>query len=162
MCAWPARAPLFGQLAVKGLIAWPSAIGSAASGGSLRSFLLSDDPELAAFAREHIRSVWAVELLLLLRRDAERSWAPEDLVRELRASNNLVRDNLLAFQRSGLAIEDEAARWRYAPAGAVLDHLATRLEAAYRERPVSIINLIASPPDPIQGLADAFKWRGEK
>lgn len=123
---------------------------------------MSDDPELAAFAREHIKSVWAVELLLLLRRDAERCWAPEDLVRELRASSNLVRDNLAAFQRSGLAVEDEGGCWRYAPAGALLADLAGRLEAAYRERPVSIINLIAAPPDPIQGLADAFKWRGDK
>jgi len=123
---------------------------------------VSDDPGLAAFAREHIKSVWAVELLLLLRRDAARCWAPEDLVRELRASSNLVRDNLAAFQRSGLAVEDDTGCWRYAPAGAVLDDLAARLEAAYRERPVSIINLIATPPDPIQGLADAFKWRGDK
>ena len=83
-------------------------------------------------------------------------------MRELRASANLVRDNLASFQKSGLAVEDEAACWRYAPAGPVLDNLAVRLEAAYRERPVSIINLIAAPPDPIQGLADAFKWRGDR
>lgn len=131
-------------------------------GGPFRSVSLSDDPELAAFAREHMRSVWAVELLLLLRRDAERRWAPDELVRELRASTNLVRDNLAAFQTSGLAVEDDAGCWRYAPAVPVLGHLADRLEAAYRERPVAIINLIAAPPDPIQGLADAFKWRGDK
>lgn len=123
---------------------------------------MSDDREFAAFAREHIGSVWAVELLLLLRRDAERCWAPDELVRELRASTNLVRDNLAAFQTSGLAVEDDGGCWRYAPAGAVLDDMAARLEAAYRERPVSIINLIVAPPDPIQGLADAFKWRGDK
>ena len=40
--------------------------------------------------------------------------------------------------------------------------LETKLEAAYRQRPVSVINLIAAPPDPVQGLADAFKFRGEK
>jgi len=131
-------------------------------GGSFRSQVLSADPELAAFAREHIRSVWAVELLLLLRRDAGRCWAPDELVRELRASTNLVRDNLASFQTSGLAVEDDEGCWRYAPAAPVLDALATRLEAAYRERPVAIINLIAAPPDPIQGLADAFKWRGDK
>lgn len=123
---------------------------------------MSDDPELVAFAREHIKSVWAVELLLLLRRDAARCWAPDDLVRELRASANLVRDNLSAFQTSGLAVQDDAGCWRYAPALPVLDDLAGRLEAAYRQRPVAIINLIAAPPDPIQGLADAFKWRGDK
>lgn len=123
---------------------------------------MSDDPEFAGFVREHMRSVWAVELLLLLRRDPERCWPPEALVAELRASTNLVRDNLTAFERSGLAVRDDTGCWRYAPAGPVLHDLATRLEAAYRERPVAIINLIAAPPDPIQGLADAFKWRGDK
>jgi len=131
-------------------------------GGVAPERLVADDPELAAFAREHIRSVWAVELLLLLRRDAERCWAPDELVRELRASTTLVRDNLAKFQTSGLAMEDDAGCWRYAPANPAINDLAGRLEAAYRERPVAIINLISAPPDPIQGLADAFKWRGDK
>jgi len=122
---------------------------------------LPDSAELASFVREHLRSVWAVELLLVLRRDQDRAWPPEALVAELRASTNLVQDNLAAFERSGLAVRDEDARWRYAPASPVLDALAGRLEAAYRERPVAIINLIARP-DPVQGLADAFKWRGDK
>lgn len=123
---------------------------------------MSEDAELAAFVREHMRSVWAVELLLLLRRDPERCWPPGDLVAELRASTNLVKDNLDAFERGGLAVCDDSGCWRYAPAAAALDDLAGRLEQAYRERPVAIINLIARPPDPIQGLADAFKWRGDK
>lgn len=122
---------------------------------------LSDQAELASFVREHMRSVWAVELLLLLRRDPERCWRADALVAELRASANLVQDNLAAFERSGLAICNDAGEWCYAPANPVLDDLASRLEAAYRERPVSVINLIARP-DPIQGLADAFKWRGDK
>ena len=123
---------------------------------------MSEDADLAAFVREHMRSVWAVELLLLLRRDPERCWPPGDLVAELRASTNLVNDNLEAFERGGLAVCDDAGFWRYAPAAAALDYLAARLEQAYRERPVAIINLISRPPDPIQGLADAFKWRGDK
>lgn len=122
---------------------------------------MSEDADLAAFVREHMRSVWAVELLMLLRRDPDRSWPPDALVAELRASMTLVNDNLASFERSGLAVRDDDGRWRYAPAAAVLDQLARRLEEAYRERPVAIINLIARP-DPIQGLADAFKWRGDK
>jgi hypothetical protein len=123
---------------------------------------LSERPDLAQFVREHMRSVWAVELLLLLRRDRDRCWTAGDLVGELRASTNLVRDNLASFQTGGLAVEDDAGCWRYAPASPLLDDLAGQLERAYRERPVAIINLIATPPDPIQGLADAFKWRGDK
>jgi hypothetical protein len=123
---------------------------------------LSEQPELAAFVREHVRSVWAVELLLLLKRDRDRAWAAADLVRELRASTLLVNDNLQRFERGGLVMREEGDAWRYAPAIPMLAQLADQLEAAYRERPVTIINLIARPPDPVQGLADAFKFRGDK
>lgn len=123
---------------------------------------MSEQPELAAFVREHIRSVWAVELLLLLKRDPDRTWAAADLVRELRASTPLVNDNLQRFERGGLVMRNDGEVWRYAPAIPVLASLADELEAAYRERPVTIINLIARPPDPVQGLADAFKFRGDK
>jgi hypothetical protein len=122
---------------------------------------LPDSAELASFVREQLRSVWAVELLLMLRREPSRAWTAPQLVAELRASANLVEDNLAAFERSGLAVNDGAGSWRYSPANPVLDQLAARLDAAYRERPVAIINLIARP-DPVQGLADAFKWRGDK
>lgn len=123
---------------------------------------MSEQPELAAFVREHVRSVWAVELLLLLKRDPDRVWAAADLVRELRASTPLVNDNLQRFERGGLVVREEGDAWRYAPAILMLAQLADQLEAAYRERPVTIINLIARPPDPVQGLADAFKFRGDK
>ena len=122
---------------------------------------MPDSPDLAAFVRQHMRSVWAVELLLILRRDRDRGWPPDELVAELRASTNLVDDVLAIFETGGLAVRDDAGLWRYRPAVPVLDELAGRLEQAYRERPVRIINLIAQPSDPIQGLADAFKWRGE-
>jgi hypothetical protein len=122
---------------------------------------LASDQELQGFVREHVRSVWALELLLLLKRDPERCWPAMDLVRELRASQSLVSDNLARFERKGIVIHDDKDCYRYAPASPVLDVLCGQLEQAYRERPVSIINLIATPPDPLQGLADAFKFRGD-
>lgn len=117
------------------------------------------DHDLAGFVREHVRSVWAVELLLLLKRDPEHCWPPADLVRELRASTGLVHDNLQRFERSGLAVRDDRGCFRYAPAAPVLAELCDRLEAAYRERPVAVVNLIAAPRDPLQSLADAFKFK---
>ncbi|HSV01605.1 MAG TPA: hypothetical protein VLI41_00240 [Phenylobacterium sp.] len=119
------------------------------------------DQDLAAFVREHIRSVWALELLLLLKRDPERCWEPAELVRELRASTRVVNDNLLRFERGGLTVRDEQGCHRYAPAAAVLNELCDRLQAAYKQRPVAIVNLIAAPRDPLQSLADAFKFRGD-
>ncbi|WP_395670893.1 hypothetical protein [Phenylobacterium sp.] len=122
---------------------------------------MASDHELHGFVREHVRSVWALELLLLLKRDPERCWPPADLVRELRASQSLVSDNLDRFQRSGIVVHDDQDCFRYAPVSPVLDDLCGRLEQAYRQRPVAIINMIAAPPDPLQGLADAFKFRGD-
>lgn len=122
---------------------------------------MAADPELTDFVREHFRSVWAVELLLVMKRDGERCWPPPDLVRELRASAGLVNDNLQRFHRTGLVVSDEAGCWCYRPASPVLGELCDRLEGAYRERPVTIVNIIAQPRNPLQSLADAFKFRRE-
>ena len=105
--------------------------------------------------------MWAVELLLLLRRAPPRCWSTPALVAELRASTSLVTDNLKRLEASGLLVREGEDSVRYAPASPVLDDLAAALEQAYRQRPVTIINLIARP-NPIQGLADAFKFRGDK
>jgi hypothetical protein len=120
---------------------------------------LAIDSQLTSFIREHVRSVWALELLLLLRREPERRWTAAELVRELRASTSLVADILRKFEASGL-VAPQHDTFRYAPASPLLEALCVRLEAAYRKRPVAVINLIAKPTDPLQSLADAFKFRG--
>jgi DNA-binding HxlR family transcriptional regulator len=122
---------------------------------------LTADQDFFAFVRQHVRSVWALELLLLLRRDPQRSWRAPDLVRELRASQNLVSDNLEHFERTGLVVRDADASARYAPASSVLDEMCAQLETAYRERPVTMVNMIARPDPTLQSLADAFRIRGK-
>ena len=122
--------------------------------------LVLDDTELVAFVREHVRSVWALELLVTLRREPARHWTPSALVSELRASHGLVADNLAGLQRAGVALRDDFGSYHFAPANAVVAELCARLEAAYRERPVAVINTIARPRDPLQSLADAFRFRG--
>jgi hypothetical protein len=121
---------------------------------------VSDHPELATFLREQVRSVWGLELILLLRRTHERCWAVAELVGELRASQTLVADNLASFERNGLVIREADDCYRFAVASPALDQLVDQMARAYQERPVSVINMIAKPPDPLQSLADAFKLRG--
>jgi hypothetical protein len=121
---------------------------------------LPDHPELAVFLREQIRSVWGLELILLLRRTADRCWAVAELVGELRASQSLVADNLANFERNGLVIHEADDRYRFAVASPAMDQLVEQMARAYQERPVSVINMIARPPDPLQSLANAFKLRG--
>ena len=49
----------------------------------------------------------------------------------------------------------------YAPASVGLDVLAGRLIAAYRERPVAVVNaIVSSRPDSLKNFADAFKFKG--
>lgn len=120
----------------------------------------SVDQDLFGFIREQLRSVWALELLLLMRRKADRHWSAQELVDELRASASLVNDNLATFQRAGLVVSDEAGRFSFSPASPVLRSLCDQLDEIYRERPVTVINAIVSPPDKLQTLADAFRIKG--
>ena len=120
------------------------------------------DPELAAFIEGAIPSVWALETLLLLSRSPAAAWTPDQLVSELRASAPLVQDCLQRLQLAGLALEVNE-RFSFAPASPRLRVLCVGLEAAYRERPVAVVNTITSRrPDPLKGFADSFRLGGWK
>ena len=80
---------------------------------------------------------------------------------ELRASTAVVDRVLDDFERTGLVVREADGGHRYAPAARVLAELCDQLEAAYRERPVAVINLISAPADRIQALADAFRLKGD-
>jgi len=121
---------------------------------------VTDERDIAGFVREHVGSVWALELLLIMMRGGDRAWTVAQLVTELRGSPSLVSDNLARFEKSGLVTRAEGEGWRFAPANSVLATLVEDLADAYRQRPVAIINIIARPADPVQGLADAFKLKG--
>jgi len=120
------------------------------------------DQDLFGFIREQLHSVWALELLLLMRRTPDRHWSEQELVSELRANPTLVSDNLATFERGGLVTADEDGRFSYGPASLLLSALCDQLDDAYRERPVKVINAIVSPPDKLQTLADAFRIRGDR
>ena len=121
---------------------------------------MAESSELQQFIVAYIPSVWALELLLLLRADPARLWSPTDLLKELRASTSLVDENLSHFERHGLALKEDVG-WRFAPASPHLETLAAELAALYRERPMYTIGLIARP-DPLRALADAFRIKRDE
>ena len=119
--------------------------------------MISDD--LLSFIRASIRSTWALELLLLMRKQAPHASAPEELVRALRSTATLINTCLEQLQQAGLVVRDDAGAWRYAPAAPALDQLTAELEAAYAERPVTVINAImTTPSDRLKSFADAFRF----
>ena len=121
--------------------------------------MLSDDREFIIFVRENVRSVWALELLVLLSRNPSRHWQPSELIRELRANSALIQNNLEIFQRNGLAASDENG-WYFLPANERLQELTRYLAQAFQERPVATMTLVTRA-DPLQSLSDAFKLRGD-
>lgn len=122
---------------------------------------MTADRDVFQFIREHVRSVWALELLLRLKHDPERRWSVEALVGDLRASHSLVRDNLAALEQAGLVAADDRGCFRYAPAAEALAKVCDDLEAAYRAKPVTVIRWISAPTERLQSLADAFKFKGK-
>jgi len=146
---------------------WASVVSSTRSGGRRRrrrtKILTSSDlsEELTAFIEAVIPSVWALELLILVRSDPARAWTPKSLVAALRASDRLVADILPAFERTGLVLE-EGEGVRYAPPPSV-DRLCAELEAAYRQRPVSVVNaIVRQRSGALSTFADAFRLGGKK
>lgn len=122
---------------------------------------MTADRDVFQFIREHVRSVWALELLLRLKQDPQRGWTVAQLVGDLRASDSLVTDNLTALQHAGLVVADAPGGFRYQPAALALAKVCDQLEDAYRAKPVTVIRWISAPSERLQSLADAFKFRGK-
>ena len=115
--------------------------------------------DLAAFIQTAIKSVWALELLLLLRRDAAKRWSIDALIQELRASTAVVVAGLAALSAAGLA-EESDSRFRYRAATPELDALAQRLEQTYAQFPIAVTNaILAAPDDKMRIFADAFRLK---
>ncbi len=120
------------------------------------------DEDLLSFIRAAIPSVWALEILLLMRRDRDRAWTRDSIARELRSNPNLAGEVLRSFVNAGLLASGPEGS-RYAPAGAALDELVGRLDQTYRERPVAVVNAIVSArAGAVQSFADAFRVRRDK
>lgn len=118
------------------------------------------DPELFQFIRQRIASVWALELLLLMRGEPGRGWTAAELAAEMRANETLVESAMAGLQAAGLVGRDADGALRFAPTDARVAELCERLAVAFKERPVSVIKTIVTPPDKLKGLADAFRFKG--
>jgi len=118
-------------------------------------------PSVRAFIAEHIRSVAELEVLLLLFHDASRQWTAIELAQTLRVALDWIERNLAGLIRNGLVTKTDGdpATFSFA-SGAPLGAVIGQLEHVYKERRVTVIDLIFSKPiGPIQSFADAFKLR---
>lgn len=110
-----------------------------------------------------IKSAWALELLLLMRRHAARSWTIDTLTAELRSSPSLVASILIGLAKADLVREQPDGSYRYAPGTADLDDTVRQLDAVNAERPLAVIKeIISAPNDKLTSFVDAFKLRKDK
>lgn len=117
------------------------------------------EPALLAFIRTSIPSIWALELLLLLRRAAPGALTREDLLLHLRATPRLIDTLLERFTELGLVAED-AAGVRFACMNPDNEALCEALALAADERPIALRDAIISMPNAkLRDLADAFRFK---
>jgi biotin operon repressor len=120
------------------------------------------DDDTVAFVRTAISSVCALELLILLRRERQRRFGADQLVRELRSSQLAVAQAIEHLTKSGLIEETPGAGYRYQQVSAQLDAICDRLESLYARKPVKIVGAILDAPnEKLRTFADAFRLSGK-
>ena len=117
-------------------------------------------PQLRQFIEDTFGSVWALEVLLFLKRFG----APVPLatvVVELRASSSVVDQAVDSLFAAGLLIVEEPERSAtYAPSSPDLAALVEETAAVYTQRPDAVRRLIvAARSSSLSAFSDAFRIR---
>ena len=113
-----------------------------------------------SFIAATFRSVWALELLCLLRSNRDVALSQADMVAGLTASQLVVSQSLASLVAAGLVVEESDGSARYAPASQSLDALAQAAEEFYANRPNAVRRIIVSASRPsIAAFADAFRLK---
>lgn len=116
------------------------------------------EEDLLRFAGASFPSVWALELVLALRREP-RAWSQEELVAALRASELVVAKAVDGLVAAGLAsIGGDGVT--YLPVNAEVDQCVRAVEQLYRSHPNRVRRAIISASSRgATAFADAFKLR---
>jgi hypothetical protein len=114
--------------------------------------------ETLKFVRSSFESVWALELILMMRREHTRRWSVSELTQQLRASELLVGGILPGLVRKGLVLETAPGMFQYRPAAVELEQLVDKVAVVYAENRIRLINEIFKVPDRnARTFADAFR-----
>ena len=120
----------------------------------------SSDEDVLRFIAASFPSVWALELLLALRRE-RRPWTREELVTTLRASELVVSKALDALVAAGLASVDRDGAL-YLAVNRDVDECVDRVEQLYRTRPNAVRRtIISASTGSAAAFAKAFRLRRE-
>jgi hypothetical protein len=119
------------------------------------------EPDLIHFVRTSVRSIWALEVLLLLRRKAPTALTPGEIVADLRASPGLITRIIEQLVAEHLVVRDAAGAIRF-ECDPGLAKLCEALELAAQDRPIALRDAIhSSPNDKLRNFSDAFRLKGK-
>lgn len=119
--------------------------------------------DLQKFIGRHIQSVEQLEILCLLFENPAQGWTVTDVFRCIQSSEKSVASWLKKFTQDGFVAEEPEGVFRFAPSTAELSSGVAMLVKGYRERRVTVVEMIyQKPTDPIHHFADAFRLRKDK
>ena len=118
--------------------------------------------EVRTLVATHIQSVEQLEMLLLLNEHLNRAWTSEEVAAELRIDAMSAASRLQDLSARGFLAHNSGS-YRFRADNDELRRAVAALAEAYRDRRVSLINLIFSKPvDKVRLFADAFKLRKDE
>jgi len=121
------------------------------------------EQSVLAFVARSFRSVWPLELLLVLMQDPQAPWQVDALAREVRANPSVVVQGLVALEAASFVATDAEERYRFHPDNPEAAEMAHAVVDLYNQKPRAVMRAIFSAPsDRIQTFADAFRLRKKK
>lgn len=121
---------------------------------------MSSREQIANFIRSNFRSVWSLELLLLIKREP-RPWTVAEIVTALRASELVVTNSIESLTAAGLVAPESGRSVSFSPASDDLRLLVDETEALYGKQPDAVRRLIVASTSgfSLTDFANAFRWR---
>jgi hypothetical protein len=119
--------------------------------------------DVERFLVEHIDSIAQLEILGLLYAEPETARTAGTVARIIGVDPAWAATELGRLVGRGFVAPASNGRdptYRFAPSDPALAGTIERVLDAFRERRVTVVDLVASKPSPhIRGFADAFRWR---
>jgi len=121
---------------------------------------MSSDEEIAEFIHTTFRSVWALEMLLLMAGHGEREWVQPELVDALRASELIVTRALDDLAMAGLIVIERDGAARFQPASQHSRALVASTATFYAKSPDKVRRIIVGrASNGLNAFAAAFRIR---
>ena len=118
----------------------------------------SSTDEILRFIASSFRSVWTLELLVVLKSE-KRAWSHDELVKTMRASDLVVTKGLDALEAAGL-VSNNLDKAQYMPVSEEVAALVEQAEALYAKRPDAVRRaIISTSATDAAAFADAFRLR---